>query len=112
MLKMRTVVLCGDNLVMSTLAATLRKKPQFDLQQMDASRLDVPDGLEAIVPDAIMFDLATAASDFAVGCLQRHPDTLLIGIDLKANRMLVLSGKHSRLLTVDDLTKVLDAESP
>jgi len=112
MLKTRTVVLCGDNLVMSTLAATLRQKPRFQLRQMDVSGLDIPDGPDAVAADAIVFDLATAPSDFVVHCMRKHPGILLIGVDLSDNRMMVFSGRQSRLLTVDDLTRVLEAESP
>jgi hypothetical protein len=111
MLKTRTVALCGDNLVMSTLAATLRQKSRLHLRQMDVSMLDIPDGPDAVTADAIVFDLTTASSDFAVHCLRKYPGILLIGVDLGDNRMLVFSGRQSRLLTVDDLARVLEAES-
>jgi hypothetical protein len=112
MLKTRTVAIYGGNLVMSTLAAALRQKSQFHLRQMDVSEIDIPDGPDVVVPDAIVFDMVTAPPDFAVRCLREHPGILLIGVGLGDNRMLVFSGKQSRFLTVDDLARVLEVERP
>jgi hypothetical protein len=106
------VALCGDNLVMSTVAATLQQKFPFHVRQMDASGPDRPDESDAGIPDVLVFDLATVASDSAIRWLREYPGILLIGVDLTGNKMLVLSGQQSRFLTVEDLARVLEAESP
>jgi hypothetical protein len=106
--KKRTVALYGSNLVMSIIGASLREKPEFQVQQIEGSLPDIIDKLEAPRPDAILFDLAAAESNFAIPLLRNYPTIMLIGVDLKSNKMLLLFGEQSRLLTADDLVKVIE----
>ena len=106
--KKRTVALYGNNLVMSTIGASLQEKPEFQVQQIQGLFPDFIDKLEAPPPDVILFDLAAAQPHFAVPLLRNHPTIMLIGVDLKGNTMLVLFGEQSRLLTADDLVQVID----
>ena len=93
---------------MSTIAASLREKPEFQVRQIQGLPPDIIDRLEADLPDVIMFDLAVDQPPFAVSLLNNHPRLLLIGVDLTSNKMLVLSGQQSRLLKVEDLVKVIE----
>ena len=107
-MKKRTVALYGSNLVMSAIAARLQEKPEFQVSQIQGLIPDIIEKLEATFPDVIMFDLAVAQPKFAISLLHNHPTLTLIGVDLASNKMLVLSGQQSSLLTADDLVKVIE----
>jgi len=104
----RTVALYGSNLVMSTIGASLQEKPEFQVQQIQGLLPDIIDKLEAPPPDVILFDLAAAEPHFAIPLLRNHPTIMLIGVDVRSNKMLVLFGEQSRLLTADDLVQVIE----
>lgn len=106
-MKTRTVVLYGGNLVMSSIGASLKEKPEFQVKEVKTLLPDLLDKLEVAPPDVILFDLAQGQPYFAISLLRNHPRILLIGIDLMGNKMLVLSGKQSRLLTAEDLVQVM-----
>ncbi len=104
---MRKVVLFGGTLVVTTIGASLQGRSDFQLMQVEPSIPDVVQRLEAAAPNVILFDLSSAQPDVAVPLLQRHPGLLLIGVDLVGQKMLVLSGEQSRLLTTEDLVQVI-----
>ncbi len=106
-MRTRKVVLCGSNLVMSTIGASLKEKPEFQVEEIKGFFPDLLKKLESAPPDVILFDLAEGEPHFAVSLLRNHPTVTLIGIDLASNKMLVLSGKQSRLLTAADLVQVM-----
>jgi hypothetical protein len=105
--KKRTIALYGSNLVMSTIGASLQEKPEFQVQQIQELLPDIIDKLETSPPDVILFDLAAAQPHFAIPLLRNHPTIMLIGVDVRSNKMLVLFGEQSRLLTADDLVQVI-----
>ena len=104
----RKVVLYGSDLVVSTVAANLRGREGFQIVQIDPLLSDALQRLEAVSPDVVLFDLAGAQPDFAIAVLRKHPGLLLIGVDLGSNKMLVMSGEESRLLTAEDLLHVIE----
>jgi hypothetical protein len=104
---MRTVALYGDNLVMSTIGASLQQKPEFQVQRIEGLFSESTSELVATPPDVILFDLAGAKPDFAIPLLHKYPAITLVGVDLARNKMVVLSCEHSRLMTADDLMKVI-----
>jgi hypothetical protein len=104
----RTVIICGNHLAMSTIFATLREKPGFCVRQVGGLLSDVIQNMEVDPPDVLLFDLAVAQPDFAIPLMRKHPTVMLVGVDLTSNKMLVLSGEHSRLLTPEDLMSVIE----
>ncbi len=104
---MRKVVLFGGTLVVSTIGASLQGRSDLHLVQMEAFLPDALQRLDAACPDVILFDLASAQPDFAVPLLRKRPGLLMIGVDLVGQKMLVLSGEQSRLLTTEDLLQVI-----
>ncbi len=108
-MRTRRVALYGHNVVMSAIGASLKRKPEFQVLEIGGSLSELIEALDALPPDAILFDLAGAEPSFAVPLLRKHPTMLLIGVDLASHKMLVLSGEHSRLLTEDDLIQVIEA---
>jgi len=101
------VALYGDNLVMSTIGASLQQQPGINIQRIEGLSSEVVTKLEAAPPDVILFDLTGAQPQFTIPLLQHHPMITLIGIDLAGNKMLVVSSEQSSLLTADDLLKII-----
>jgi hypothetical protein len=106
-MKTQIVALYGSNLVMSTIGASLKEKPEFQVQEVNALFPDLLEKLEVTPPDVILFDLTQGQPHFAISLLRNYPRIMLIGIDLTSNKMLVLSGKQSRLLTAEDLMQAI-----
>jgi DNA-binding NarL/FixJ family response regulator len=65
--------------------------------------------LDADLPDVILFDLTAVQAHFAIPLMHAHPTIQVIGIDVANNKMLVLSGKQSCLLTAEDLVQAIQA---
>ena len=105
--KTRKVVLYGSDLVVSTVGANLRGRLEFQIFQIDPLLPDALQRLDAARPDVVLFDLAGTESDLTIGLLRKHPGLLLIGVDLRGDKMLVMSGQESRLLTMDDMVHVI-----
>ncbi len=110
--KIRTVVLYGSDLVVSTVGANLRGRAEFQILQIDPLLPDALQRLDAARPDVVLFDLAGAKPDFTVAVLRKYPGLLLIGVDLKTDKMLVMSGEESRLLTTEDLVHMMETGRP
>ncbi len=106
--KIRRVELYGSDLVVSTVGANLRGRAGFQILQIDPLLPDAPQRLNAAHPDVVLFDLAGIQPDFTIAVLRRHPGLLLIGVDLKTDKMLVMSGEESQLLTTEDLVRTIE----
>ncbi len=110
---MLSIAIYGTSVTMSALCASLQQMPDLEVrgvQDLSRDAIGMPD---ADLPDVILFDLGEGQPGFAIPLLQKSPTTLLIGVDLTTHRMLVLSGEHSRLSTVDDLMQVVgQAKAP
>ncbi len=104
----RRVVLYGSDLVVSTIGASLRNRPEFQVQEIERLLPDTLGKLHASPPGVILFDMASAWPEFAITLLRRHPKIMLIGVDIAGSRMLVLSGEPSQLLTIDDLVQMIE----
>jgi CheY-like chemotaxis protein len=63
--------------------------------------------LRELQPDVVVLDLGTAQTDPVVALWKTRPEVLLIGVDLGADRMLILSGQPARALTAEDLIETL-----
>ena len=110
--KTRRIVLYGSDLVVSTVGANLRGRVGFQILQIDPLLPDALQRLDAASPDVVLFDLASTQPDFTIAVLRRHPGLLLIGVDLRSDKMLVMSGEESRLLTTDDLVHMIEGGGP
>ncbi len=102
-----SVAVYGNNVVMSSLYASLQKRSDLEVRRFDKGLSDEGIGAREALPDVILFDLAAGQPDFAIPAMQKHPEILLIGVDLTSHRMLVLSGEQSHLATADDLMQVI-----
>ena len=109
---MKTVVLFGSSLAVSSIGASLQDRAGLRVLavESEASTAGVRGAaqrLAALRPDVVLFDLAAAPSDFAIALWRAQPGTLLIGMDLLTGRALVLSGQSARAHTTEDLLQVI-----
>ncbi len=108
---MLTVALYGNSVVMSSIGASLQHRAGVRLLLVDASQPDATQQLETPALDAVIFDLAVMQPDWAVALFKLRPHILLIGIDLAANKALVLSGQPTRVWTTDDLVQLIESRT-
>ena len=99
----------GSQLLMSAIGASLQEEPGFEVQRIEVSDRNIIGKLDAAPPDVILFDLAATQPHFAIPLIRTHPTIMIIGVDLANNKMLVLCGKESRLLTAEDLVQAIQA---
>jgi hypothetical protein len=108
MAKVRRVVLLGNSVVASSLASTLRNRPELDIHQLVAPIPETVKRLRDAHPDAIILcELATTPPDLIFRLLGEYPDLLVIGVDIDGDRMVVLSSRQSSLRTEDDLLEAI-----
>jgi len=110
---MRKVLLYGNSLIVSTIAASLQECGDLELVRVAADP-DHPAGLAeaaaqlgAFEPVTIVFDRATARPDFAMALLDGHPQVLLIGVDPATHQALVWSGRQAAAVVSADLVEVI-----
>lgn len=106
--KKRTVVLYGNSLVISSIAASLESQPHLSVHQIHAPGTDLHQ-LESLNPDVLIFDMAAAQPDYAIALLGERPRLSLIGVDPDNRQMLLWSSQHARALTVQDLVQAINA---
>lgn len=109
---MQTVVIYGNSLVVSSIGASLQGCADLQVVLVDLNAPDAQQCLKALQPDIVIFDLGTVRSDFPVALFKETPHLLLIGVDLTADRALLLSGQPARVLTTEDLLQVIRLNDP
>ena len=108
---MQTVMLYGNSLVVSTIGASLHGCREFQVQHVDPARPDARRRLSDLQPDILIFDLAVMPPEVAIRLWKIQPHLLLIGIDLAADRMIVLSDRSTCALTTGDLLQVIGSQA-
>ncbi|HNS51554.1 MAG TPA: hypothetical protein PKO09_10280 [Anaerolineae bacterium] len=106
MAEQRRVILYGKSLILGSVGASLRGRPDLEVVPL-APPLPEARELEALAPAAILFDLEAAQPDAALRLLKGHPRLLLIGIDPAGDEILILSGRQERAAAVADLLSVI-----
>ncbi|HEX8983981.1 MAG TPA: hypothetical protein VF767_01065 [Bryobacteraceae bacterium] len=104
---MSTVALYGNSLVLASVGARIERRTVLQAVTIDPALPDAIEKLSALDPDVVVMDLGTAPADPVVALWKARPDLLLIGVDLGADRMLILSGRPARALTAEDLLETL-----
>ncbi len=102
----RTVLLYGQSLLLSGVAASLRREPGLRVSQA-ATWDKAGELLAAHIPDVLIFDLANASQDHVLPLLVKNPGILLIGLDLEHNRAVLLGGRETRALTLEGMRDVV-----
>lgn len=109
---MRTVVLYGNSLVVSSVGASLQGDTGLAVLPIDASTPDAAARLEELDPDVIIFDLATARPDLNISLWKAHSHVRLIGVDLARHELLLLSGQQAAARSANDLLELVNGLQP
>jgi hypothetical protein len=104
----RTILLCGNSVVLSSIGAALQWQPGLHLLQMVAP---CPDAqcMHALQPDVIIFDLVATPPALLLSLLRQSAGLRLIGLDLANDQMLLWSGEQARALETQELMQALGA---
>lgn len=104
---MLTVALYGNSLVLAGIGAQLERRTGLQPLTIDAALPGAIERLSALRPDVVLLDLGTTQPDPVMALWKARPELLLIGVDLDADRMLILSGQPARALTAEELIEKL-----
>ena len=108
---MPTIALYGNSLVLASIGARIARGTGLQPVAIDAAAPDAIEKLRALQPDVIVLDFGTVPTDPVMALWKAHPEVELIGVDLAADRMLILSGRPARALTAEDLIETLTART-
>jgi hypothetical protein len=106
---MRTVILYGNSLAVSSVGASLRECEGLHVLRLGTGMPDSVSELTRLQPDVVIFDLTATQPNFPVALLRTKPGLVLVGVDLRTAKVLVLSGQTCHVLTTDDLLQVIDS---
>lgn len=112
MSRAQRVVLIGNSVVASSLASTLRSRPEFEVIQLDVAPAEALKRLRDAYPEAVICELASTPADLIFRLLGEYPDLLVIGVDIDGERMVVLSGRQASLRTEEDLLEAIGQQRP
>ncbi len=104
---MLTVALYGNSLVLASIGARIERRTGLQPVTIDAAQSGAIEKLRALQPDVVVLDLGTAPSEHVMRLWKARPALVVIGVDLAADRMLVLSGQPARALTAEGLVEIL-----
>jgi hypothetical protein len=100
----RIVILYGQSMLLSLIAASLAENDELHILQVDTwDEIRTYSG--ACLPDTLIFDLDVASINHIMTLLFLNPYMQFIGLDVETNRALLIAGKETRSLT---LNKVKD----
>jgi hypothetical protein len=100
------IALVGKSVGVKSIGASLAARGDFELLRFSGTPADVAAWIDTMAPDAVIFDIAGPCECFVIGPTWR-PGLLLIGFDLCAQEMMVVSGEQVKLSTTEDLLQVL-----
>ena len=102
----RRILLYGDSLILGSVGAALGKHPRFEVLPLSPP-LPGPAELEAMAPDAVLFDAETGRPDAAFSLLETRPDLILLGISPDGNVVRRWSGQQYQALSARDLSEII-----
>lgn len=103
---MLRVVLYGNSLALSSVGAGLQSHEGLEVLPIDATLPDAAQRAHGFAADVLVFDVAAARPD-ALALWRNDPDMLLIGVDVNAEKGLVLSSAFTRVWTTNDLVQII-----
>jgi CheY-like chemotaxis protein len=104
---MPTVALYGNSLVLASIGARIERRTGLHPVTIDTTLPAAVERLSALQPDVVLLDLGTTQPDPVIALWKARPELMLIGVDLNADRMLILSGQPARALAGEDLIETL-----
>ena len=104
------VLLAGDSVLIDGVAHCLRERQTMDVVRVDPAVADIKTCVMAISPDVIIFEMDTPQSQSILDLLPERSGTLLLGIDLTCNRVMVLNSRECVTRSMLDLYRVFLCE--
>ena len=104
---MLSVAIYGNSLVLAGIAARLERRTGLQTVTIAPAMPGALEKLSELQPDVVLLDVGAAQADPVVAFWKAQPELLLIGVDLGADRMLILSGQPARALTAVGLMETL-----
>lgn len=105
----RSVLLYGSSMLISLVTASLKECPDLRIAQArswpEASR-----SLADHFPDVLIFDLGGSCESDVLPLLLENSALLLVGLDLEANRAVLVSGREARALTLDQIRELAQSQ--
>ena len=105
----QTVLLYGQSLLLSGVAADLAEVPGLQVERArtweEASHL-----LAERMPDVLIFDLTGDCESHVLPLLFKSPGMVMVGLDTEHNQAVLLSGRASQSLTLDQIRHIAAGE--
>jgi hypothetical protein len=103
----QTVLIYGNSLFVAGVAGELRDVPGLTIERIDSAGLQTHAQLHSTCPSILIVDLATTPADLILHCLIDCPTLVLVGLDLRNNRVMVLNRQFFPVTTLHELTQVI-----
>jgi hypothetical protein len=110
MIPMKTVVLYGNSLLVSSFGASLQACLDLNVLPLDAAQPGTENRLRTLQPDIVIFDRTTEKADLASALWKVQPGAVLVGVDADSLELLVLSRRLLRALNGRDFLKIIQNE--
>ncbi len=108
---MQTVMLYGNSLVVASVGAGLAGWQNVQLVHVDPAEPGTRRKLSELHPDVVIFDLALLPPQAAIRLWKVQPHLMLVGIDLKLERMVILSDHSTCALTTAELLQAIQGQA-
>jgi hypothetical protein len=105
----RTVILYGQSMLLSLVAASLAQRPNLRVMQA-ATWAEVESITAECTPDVLIYGLEGASDSAILPLLFKNPRLLLIGLDVETNRAILLAGQEARSLTLEQVQEIVEKE--
>lgn len=103
----QTVLIYGNSLFVAGVAAELGAVPGLLIERIDTAGLKTTEQLRTTYPTILIIDLATTHADVVLHCLIDCPALVLVGLDLRNSRVMVLTSQFFPMTTLQELTHVI-----
>jgi hypothetical protein len=105
----RTVLLYGQSLLLSGVAAGLAEAPGVQVERA-RTWAEAEQRLLEQMPDVLIFDLTETRESHVLPLLLRDPHPLMVGLDTEHNQAVLLSGRAAQSLTLDQIRQMVAGE--
>jgi len=106
-LGIKRVLIFGRSLSLAGIGACLKREKGLNVAFIDPQDTEALQCLAEVNPDVILFDLGDPPNDLDLRLLRKQPDLLLIGVDPSSDEVLFLKGQSSRVVSADELRKLI-----
>jgi hypothetical protein len=107
----RIVVLYGDSLLMDTVEASLTDSEELGVMRIHNTVSGAGERIRSLHPDVVIFDWDGTHADFLLPFLREQPGVPMLGLDITASQVIVLSSQRYATPTVNELAKVIHLQT-